>query len=339
MKINDIITETINLSQYKNQIGNIILISANITVKELIVYLRKFTALTDDNFSKTIRDFVKLRYRVNIEENMTTFISQFTKSYFDKHSNVTQKTRTYFLGGFEFDDIKDRGLTYPYNIIVINESYYEKISDQLVMYLIDYLINNISTSLEDMKTKLNEYVANFYENNWNVRTYSKLVGYPVDLISVIIHELTHVSQQLRHQVSDKLNPMRPSYNYRSYLAKTKQDFYASFAKDSNGNYINSELFMKLHAASPQEIAAHAHDQAIGLISDLGIENATTVKDIDDTIKNNTDYIVGEVKAFLKERGIVPQTKTEFNIYRRYLKLLYMEIENYKNYLKSNLDRK
>jgi organic radical activating enzyme len=338
MKANEIITETINLSQYKNTVENIIKISANVTVKQLVQYL-KSRPLLNSQMYEVIQQFIILRYRVSIEENMTTFINQFTNSYFDKYITDDQhnkKLKKYFSGGFEFDVITEDGLAYPYNTVAVNEKFYNSLYPSLVDYVVS-LTDELD--LSNAPTNINVYVAESIEKLWNVKQYASETTYPIRSLSrITIHELTHVSQHLRQQINPSMNVMRPVTDYRSYLAKSKQEFYDAFKKDSNGNYIKSELFYKLHASSPQEVASHAHDLAITILTDLNLDNAQSVEEIEKVIKDNTTYIKHEVHDFLKSRGLVPTTKTEYNIFKRYLKLVYLELMNYKEYLKSKLSK-
>jgi hypothetical protein len=155
MKANEIITETINLSQYKNTVENIIKISANVTVKQLVQYL-KSRPLLNSQMYEVIQQFIILRYRVSIEENMTTFINQFTNSYFDKYITDDQhnkKLKKYFSGGFEFDVITEDGLAYPYNTVVVNEKFYNSLYPSLVDYVVSLTdeldLSNAPSTLND----------------------------------------------------------------------------------------------------------------------------------------------------------------------------------------------
>jgi hypothetical protein len=95
-------------------------------------------------------------------------------------------------------------------------------------------------------------------------------------------------------------------------------------------YPDYGLMLKLHGASPQEISAFSHNIAMEIVDELGWDKYSRQKL--KNIKVEQSQILKLIKNHLLERGIYPIKQPEIKIYRRYIKLVYLEVQRYLEYL-------
>jgi hypothetical protein len=179
-----------------------------------------------------------------------------------------------------------------------------------------------------------EYVSGFYFLCKMVSSEDRhLAGIILDdkkiikkISSIVIHELVHVLQH-----AAQYDRGREETEYRSYLDKRKGEFvdlhHKKYAQEKNSDEEDTDLqdkYNRYYRASPQEIAAFAHQAALQVIDDYGFSDVTNPDELtlsDDSIIYSVDWITGRV--FSK-----PKTPKEAMVRKRYMKLVYLEVKRY-----------
>jgi len=156
------------------------------------------------------------------------------------------------------------------------------------------------------------------------------------LVGTFIHEVVHIAQQLPQQKKGL-----SSTEYRSYLTPKTSEFYKSFAKDPSTNkYKNPDLRARLHASSPQEIGSYTHNLAMEIVDEIGWDEYSNPEDIKHwSGEEYRNHLLGNIRNHLVSRGITPTTRTEIAVFRRYLKMVYVEVEKYREMLLDKLKNK
>jgi hypothetical protein len=134
----------------------------------------------------------------------------------------------------------------------------------------------------------------------------------------VIHELVHVVQHVKQKHRD-------STEYRSYLGP-KDEFYALFDiiddQKRDPNTPEYKRWRKLYQASPQEIAAFAHDIANTIIQRNDLDGEDYYVD-ESTMSELVPEIMSEIKRYF-----VPKTPDERKVFNRYVKRVYQELKNH-----------
>lgn len=143
--------------------------------------------------------------------------------------------------------------------------------------------------------------------------------------SIFIHELVHVRQHLPQKQRG-----RESIEYRSYLDNFKGEFlnlhFEEGAKDER-----TERWWDLYSASPQEIAARAHQAAITIL-DYYIRYPEDIEYLD---AEELRQIVRKVPEFIEHSYFrKPKTPNEQQVYRRYIRKTIEQIIDYIEHYKS-----
>jgi hypothetical protein len=188
--------------------------------------------------------------------------------------------------------------------------------------------NTLHADTVALKYSINSYVP---KNQYDIQP---LI---VKLSDIFIHELVHVYQH-RTQQHRVVHDM--GMEYRSYLAKNKQQFYDELAKDK------SELRGQFYHASPQEIPAFAHNAAMQLIDtatmDYDIETMdqwdlqATIINLEDIIKDARNWRWNEFYQRYADYN-KPDSYKHYQVYKRFMTALYKEIQSFKAHVQQRLD--
>lgn len=150
------------------------------------------------------------------------------------------------------------------------------------------------------------------------------------LASAVLHEYVHINQNRKQKdrYDDGYEP-----EYRSYLMKDKNEFETMVSQQIGDNA------HKIYLASPQEIPAFAHNLAMDLI-----DIVTNQKDITDIDPKQYPEIISKLDSILKDGHTEskifkmykqfdePNNKKYYQIFKRFMKLVYQEINNYKQHI-------
>jgi hypothetical protein len=136
------------------------------------------------------------------------------------------------------------------------------------------------------------------------------------LVSVVLHELTHIIQHSAQYKQDRKGPTE----YRSYLEPDKTKFNAVINKMHKGEELTPYEY-KIYRASPQEIPAFAQEAALGVLNDLDIDNVTDLKELRKLLPDN-------IRAFMDHQFNNPSNAKEYAVFKKFHKLMYQEIMRY-----------
>ena len=201
--------------------------------------------------------------------------------------------------------------------------------------LLDPLTDQLSTQLSAFQS-VDEIIIFLKSYRPSTSAEKKAIS---DLTSVFIHEMVHVQQQhaqARAQQDTKLRDTESEV--RSYLIKgDKRKNGSNKRKYANMMASLSPATMHLYLASPQEIPAHAHTLALAMI-----DVATNGEDPSQT---NINTVIYNLDSLLKDSQLWSTFTTaeqykQFNkpgthlykIYKRFFKIVYQEITNYRTKL-------
>lgn len=142
------------------------------------------------------------------------------------------------------------------------------------------------------------------------------------LVSTFIHEAVHAQQnKAQHDVG------RFDTEYRSYLAPKSKFNDTILGK----NFANSEEEYKIYRASPQEMAAFAHEDALKFIQGVGMDDADY-----DFSQENINDAMRELQSYVADYFKDKENPKEYRLFKRYSRLVYQEVQRYiENILKKN----
>lgn len=209
--------------------------------------------------------------------------------------------------------------------IVMSETYMKRLLP-LILKDIEY---QLMDGLEDSKDY--DGIMSVLSNYVPSRQVWDLI---VDMSETIIHELVHVTQHTRQSHRD-------TTEYRSYLTKDKEVFNRAVTQ------LNDKVAHIIYRASPQEIAAHAHNMAIHLIdlaSETPIDEMRTTREVqgainnlDEVIKLSKNYNISD--TFRNYKGFnQPDNPRFYQVYKRFMKRVYQEVMRYRQQLQNRLDQ-
>lgn len=246
-----------------------------------------------------------------LQRSLTSVIRKFSKT--------TGKSA---FNGLYFKPMNSRGYA-DRNYVYLNELYILDISQSIIDHLHELVLDN---AYGDFSESFFKYAL---DSSKLPRLQQELLDavqeHTQDLSSIVVHELVHTKQH-----AQQANVGRDDYEYRSYLEKYKGHFADLRSKDDE-----SEEYYHLYYASPQEIAGFAHTIAVNLIHSLGLNRATRLQDVKPV---TGQQIVSYVDNYLDSRYKKPANARENQVYKRYLKLVYIEVTNYLNSLKQKLSQ-
>lgn len=139
-----------------------------------------------------------------------------------------------------------------------------------------------------------------------------------DMVDTILHELVHVIQHRRqaHRLGD--------LEYRSYLDRKKGELKNLYRGPEQGWAYGDPQWQRLYRASPQEIAAFAHNMAGQIIRAFGLDEP--LEEPYPTI-TAADF-VRELRKIVGNQYRDPNNPQERAVLNRYLKLAYQEVQRY-----------
>lgn len=311
MNIRELLFESISLMKYQKPLRN----AANSAVIEVIksIGTSKHNFSYDDPISfvaKTVKNSHVNVFRKYLEHNLLSIISRVDpkgaiKSI--KFRNIPTDDNANILNGDV--EIHTKFLIQLYNQLF--KSYYSLAlvgnpsQDEIVDYFFD--------AAQDQEIQ-NEVL-------YDVQKY-------IDpIIEVLIHEWVH-------GIQDYQQPGRTS-EYRSYLEDPKKQGELSTLlqkRYQSGNKLSSEessRWDQLYRASPQEMAAMAHQMVFAIIKSAGLH-----QDINDPAALPKVKELGQkIPEYVSNYFGIPQTKIEQKVYNRYMKLVYLELDRWYDSIK------
>jgi hypothetical protein len=288
----------------------------NNAIKDSIGYLSLYRLpdnlvkiLDDDNSS----DF---EFREYIEDALVRQLKQSIPIHLK--NNLRDALGTDAVTGIYIEPVKDSAAFVSNRSITLDVKPVKRLATAAMHEVVDILYDNYDSG---------ERAKGFYKATKEIgdgdRFYWREIYYKTNktveqYASTILHELVHV---LQHTAQHKKGRRHRDFEYRSYLDKHKGEFrdLVSAPHDKDDRYFN------LYLASPQEIAAFAHEAALRLIKDYSFDQ---IDSIEGFYKVDASDIVDYVNQITSNRFKEPKTRQEQLVKRRYITLVYKEVQSY-----------
>jgi hypothetical protein len=150
---------------------------------------------------------------------------------------------------------------------------------------------------------------------FKTQIFSRAVMIEIDnCVSVFIHEMVHAQQDMQ-QYNKGISS--DDTEYRSYL--TSKDKFMQMVTDPESSEFQGDNFSRIYQASPQEMAAYAHQYAISFIKDNKLNDPTVVAD-----KAVMAKLQNYLGNFYKDRT----NQKEYKILKRYGSLVYSNVMDF-----------
>jgi predicted SprT family Zn-dependent metalloprotease len=226
------------------------------------------------------------------------------------------------ISKFRFGVMKNMGGYAQGTTMVINRAYLPAIARTIMNRFSIYLYDNYEAG---DRTKGMSFLFKMLKSNDRevLNVLLKDMDSAIDkIVSIVVHEAVHLVQhkQQAHRPGGKTE-------YRSYLDKTKGEFYGHAMKSTKTK--NKDRYYDLYYASPQEIAAFAHQMALDVIKANGLDKVERLQDIP---RIESEDIISYINNRISNRFAEPRNPQEVQVRRRYLKLVYQEVHRYIEHL-------
>jgi hypothetical protein len=235
------------------------------------------------------------------------------------------KAHTEIDSQVKFEDIKTGGYASAIDMAISNthiNDMAKEICDQIYQSTLDNVENEHEIVETMFRTFKEADIRQLYGRGSNLE---KLIG---GLVSVVLHELTHVIQH-----SQQYKKGRTSTEYRSYLEPNKEKFHASIGKMGKGDASKEDL--RLYRGSPQEIAAFAQEAALNFIDEMFIDEANSSEEIKEFKKEIPKFL----QHYVNKQFNDPSNPMEYAVFKRFNKLMYQEVIRYVDELEKRLLKK
>lgn len=311
MRIKDIIVEEVSVTSYRGAVTDAIRNAVKHALEQLLPKLEKIPKKaaagieSDNGNAKVFKDYIVKHF--DVSASLSKYILDALNSEIGSSmvSNVD----------FEETVEGERGYSREHGIF-LDIRYKNAITRKIIETLISEAYDNYDTG-ERVKgfAFMTRMVASGDRYYWG------LIYYEIDrivtaMVRTTLHELVHVMQYNAQDIKG-----RSDIEYRSYLDKHKGEF-RSHVDEPKADLGTDETdrFYNLYLASPQEIAAFAHEAALDIISSyesIGSPEAFSELTQDD--------IINAVDKVTSERFKDPKTRIELMVRKRYMKLAYLEV--------------
>lgn len=231
------------------------------------------------------------------------------------------------LSKFRFGTMKGMGGYAQGSNMVINRAYLPEIIRTVMNRFSIYLYDNYEAG---DRTKGMSFLFRMLKANDReiLNVIMRDLDRSIDkIVSIVVHEAVHIIQhkQQAHRPLGKTE-------YRSYLDKKKGEFYSAAQKAVKSK--NKDRYYDLYYASPQEIAAFAHQMALDIIKANELDKVERLQDIP---RVEAEDIVSYINNRISNRFAQPRNPQEVKVRRRYIKLVYQEVHRYIEHLYQLLD--
>ena len=235
---------------------------------------------------------------------------------------LTQELGKNVVRRFTFADLGDTTRGEASNTTIrVNKDTVDKIAKAAVTKVMDMILDNYGEGeltgglwyiIKEIGRGDRHYVSYLLDDN------KKRIG---EIASTLVHEVVHV---LQHTSQNKIG--RHGHEYRSYLGK--KDEFAKLNTKRKRTPEEDERHYKLYMASPQEMAAFAHEIAVKIVNDFDLRDP---RDLEDFNRAASAISAESIIDYVKEKTesyVLPQNRKELPVYKRYIKLVYQELMRY-----------
>jgi hypothetical protein len=207
-----------------------------------------------------------------------------------------------------------------------------RISDVFLNQLVEKVFEYIYSRTLDRLSSKDELITQFFDS-WKRLTddifdywMNKLLDQMVD--KILIHEIAHV-----YQHTMQFRKGRFTTAYKSYLTKDPTRFVEAIKRVIDMTYTDEDF--RLYKSSPQEIGAISQDTAAEIIQVMDAYDFQTEEDVNQMEKHCFECI----SQYLNKQFNNKANKTEYNVYKRYGKLIYQELNRYFDNERLKLNKK
>lgn len=303
MSIRNLIAEAISLTQYTDNFELAIYQSYTTVLNNSQHQLAATNAVTNAKNS-TIAKLID-SYETLLSDSLATVMADNLHSVCQTIPNVTVNT-------VSVQPLSSDGAANKLDIF-INRKYTNELINQLIDLIYDRIPSNIMKSPAAPQT-CSQVFDIITKELIPVATRSKPMQSIIsEIANIFIHELVHVSQN-----SPQVNKKRDSLAYTSYLDNKKLKGSRNELHSLNTQGDRSPRFFQLYYASPQEMAAYAHNIAQNIIREFRIEKRNRPP-----INTVAQVIPDKVRVYMN-----PTNSKEQSIFNRYVKLVYKELDSY-----------
>lgn len=312
MRINDIVNEAISTTQYEATVDSAVRLSIAQAMSEIAGLKGQFPkeekALLKQN-PKPL--FLKLHE--SLQNALASRISQIVKV------KLSRALGNEIPLNISFGDVGKSNAIATDTDITVSPKYVKQISKKII----ENVYSNVIESY-DLEHQVDGAFYTFKLVGSQDKTVTPTVLEDTDtvinsLVDVVLHELTHVVQHHK-----QLSKGRTDTEYRSYLDSKKGELGGINASGADLN-ATDDRYYDLYYASPQEIAAHANEMAMAAIRKYNLRKAKSEQDITPI---TAEEISSFVRKYIKDRYSDPKTPKEHQVFKRYAKLVYQEIQRY-----------
>ena len=327
MRINDILNETVNeaisVTQYEDIVEQAVRSGISQSMIELAGQKGQFSQEENELATSARSSPLHNKFNQIFSTFLESKISTQLKVKISREIGMPIPTAV----SFETTPAGTKGFADGTEILLTNR-YSKKLSNLIIENLFNSVISSYS---EDELLDSLYFTCKMYASGDKQIVYVVNKGTETlidNIVNTVLHELVHVIQHHR-QAS------RPDTEYRSYLDKKKGEFSALHDKD-NLSDTEKTRYYDLYLASPQEMAAFSHEMAMYIIRGYDLKRTQNVEDIP---KFSEEDIVDAVKSFIHDRFRDPKNAKEYAVFKRYVKLVYQELDRYIDLLRKRLEQK
>lgn len=329
MRIKELIREAISVTPYEGPL----VIAINQTVNKSIAQLASLNGtLPKEEADLEDSDSEQRLFRIAVAKYLNGVLQQNLATGII--NSVNQSIGVPMVTSLEFSDTQGRTMGYAQDRDIVLSTKYIKV---LLKHIVEYLFDEVYSSYnEGERAKGFYFIVRMIGSNdehYVNKIKQATEGTVKQITSTVLHELVHVIQHNQQELRG-----RDSTEYRSYLDKRKGEFRdivdREDAEGADGR--DDARYYDLYLSSPQEIAAFAHEAALQIIRDYGFDRATSVEDLERVSPRSIMLAADKVSGGRFKTG---RNRKEVPVRKRYLKLVYQEVQRYIDHVKAKFKTK
>jgi hypothetical protein len=325
MRIIDVIKEAISVTQYEDVVEQAIRAGISQAMLELSAQKGQFYD-EENQLANAISSPLQKKFNQIFPTFLETKISTQLKSKISREIGMPIPTAV----SFETTEAGTKGFADGTEILLTNR-YSTKLSNLIIKNLFNSVISSYS---EDELLDGLYFTCKMYASGDKQIVYTANKGTEAlidNIVNTVLHELVHVIQH--HRQTGRL-----STEYRSYLDNMKGELFSLHDKSKVTSLGGTEKtrYYNLYLASPQEMAAFSNEMAMYIIRGYDLKNTQSVENIPKFSEND---IINAVNSFIHNRFRDPKNAKEYAVFKRYIKLVYQELDRYIDLLRKRLEQK
>lgn len=330
MRLQELLTEKINLSIYRDEIED--------SLKSSILGAMKHFSKKDKNdfkFGLSDEEIKNLEDKGELTDTIFKKLSEQLSNYLETflQNKLSSICRDILKQEFEKEDREVRVIFSdnigssrgrvpvnddPFDTVYLSKKYYFK-------SLMGFIQNDIKQHILNLVDEDEPFYDVLIDALSNPQIDYRYENYLSDIVGTLIHELVHVVQHRKQYASGR----KPEeLEYRSYVEPDKDKFYSelnAMNKLSTNSKNNNKLGDRLHKSSPQEISAHANEIVLSIFNYY----REFFNDIDE-LQSIKSTLFDNLKSYVNEylQHFDPSVRNDKKVRDRYLKLAYQKLSDF-----------